>query len=215
MSILPKNVNEAKTLLEKAQEAQANMIEVRFDKIEDLTEIACLTKIVQIPLIATNRKSIMGTNEAQRTLLIAAKNGFEYVDMDINNPNLKENVKEIRTLGTKPIISFHNYYGTVSSNELEIILEQEIQSGAEICKIVTTAKTYQDNLDLLNFIQKANGKAKIICFAMGEKGKISRLLSPTFGAYLTYASVEGETETAPGQMTIQDMKAAYRVLGIK
>ena len=65
------------------------------------------------------------------------------------------------------------------------------------------------------FIQKANGKAKIICFAMGEKGKISRLLSPTFGAYLTYASVEGETETAPGQMTIQDMKAAYRVLGIK
>ncbi len=55
---------------------------------------------------------------------------------------------------------------------------------------MTTAKTIEDNLTLLDFVSKASRRAKIVCFAMGEQGKISRLLSPMFGAFFTFASLE-------------------------
>jgi 3-dehydroquinate dehydratase len=50
---------------------------------------------------------------------------------------------------------------------------------------------------------------------MGELGRVSRLLSPLFGGYFTFASLERGSETAAGQMTIQEMKSAYELLGLK
>ncbi|KAM0070501.1 putative 3-dehydroquinate dehydratase, Shikimate dehydrogenase (NADP(+)) [Helianthus debilis subsp. tardiflorus] len=41
--------------------------------------------------------------------------------------------------------------------------------------------------------------------AMGERGLISRLLSPKFGGYLTFATIGRGKESAPGQPTIQDL----------
>jgi 3-dehydroquinate dehydratase len=54
-----------------------------------------------------------------------------------------------------------------------------------------------------------------VCFAMGELGKVSRLLSPLFGGYFTFASFDRGSETATGQMTIQEMRDAYELLGLK
>ena len=63
---------------------------------------------------------------------------------------------------------------------MEQILDEEISSGASICKIVTTAQQIEDNLPALSFVSFASSKAKLVCFCMGEHGKISRLLSPLF-----------------------------------
>ena len=45
---------------------------------------------------------------------------------------------------------------------------------------------------------------------MGEAGLISRVLAKKFGAFLTFASLKDESATAPGQVTIADMKRLYR-----
>ena len=46
---------------------------------------------------------------------------------------------------------------------------------------------------------------------MGEAGLISRVLAKKFGAFLTFASLtDAESATAPGQVTIADMKNLYR-----
>ena len=45
---------------------------------------------------------------------------------------------------------------------------------------------------------------------MGEAGLISRVLARKFGAFLTFASLDPESATAPGQVTIADMKTLYR-----
>ena len=82
-----------------------------------------------------------------------------------------------------------------------------------VCKIVTTAKKIEDNLAVLNFVSAMSSKAKLVCFCMGEQGKVSRLLSPMFGAFFTFASLEQGSETAAGQMTIQEMRATYDLLG--
>jgi 3-dehydroquinate dehydratase type I len=110
-------------------------------------------------------------------------------------------------------VSFHKFNGSLSLSELNNILEREISSGAEVCKIITTAKQMEDNLTTLNFTSTASSKTKLVCFCMGELGKISRLLSPMFGGFFTFASLERGSETAAGQMTIQEMKSAYALLG--
>jgi 3-dehydroquinate dehydratase len=50
---------------------------------------------------------------------------------------------------------------------------------------------------------------------MGEYGRVSRLLSPLFGGFFTFAALELGSETASGQMTVKEMRSAYEVLGLK
>ena len=212
VSILPKTLPEALRLIEKAEAAHADLIEVRLDSIEKRGELADLSAHGNTPKIATDRSSRTET-EQRRMLLSAAKGGFEYVDAELSTPRLKDLVKEVKALGAKPIVSFHKFDGSLGISELNSVLEKEISSGAEVCKIVPTAKRIEDNLTTLNFISTASSKAKLVCFCMGELGKVSRLLSPLFGGFFTFAALEHGSETAVGQMTIQEMKAAYALLG--
>jgi 3-dehydroquinate dehydratase type I len=214
VSILPKTVSEALRLIEKAEEAHADLIEVRLDCLKNSRELADLAAHGKTPKIATDRSSRTETKQRQM-LLNAAKSGFGYVDVELSTPQLKALVKGLKALGAKPIVSFHKFNGSLGISELNSILEREISSGAEVCKIVTTAKRIEDNLTTLNFISTASNKAKLVCFCMGELGKVSRLLSPLFGGFFTFASLERGSETASGQMTIQEMKAAYELLGQK
>jgi 3-dehydroquinate dehydratase type I len=71
----------------------------------------------------------------------------------------------------------------------------------------------EDNLNILKLIgyaKKAN--QKIIAHCMGEKGKISRIMAPFFGAYMTFASLDKGAESAPGQLTVTEMKTLFRIL---
>ena len=45
---------------------------------------------------------------------------------------------------------------------------------------------------------------------MGETGVVSRVLAKKFGALLTFASLEAGKESAPGQVTVADMRSLYR-----
>ena len=216
MSILPKTVPEALLLMEKTEAAHADFIEIRLDRLKDCLEnhrgLADLTAHGKTPKIATDKTSRSETEHYQM-LLGAAKSGFEYVDVEISTPKLEDLVKELKSLDAKPIVSFHKFDGSLSISELNNVLEREISSGAEVCKIATTAKRMRDNLTTLNFTSTASSKTKVVCFCMGELGKVSRLLSPLFGGFFTFASLERGSETASGQITIQEMKASYELLG--
>jgi len=214
VSLLPKTVSEALRLIEKAEVAHADFIEVRLDSIENLHGLADLAAHGKTPKIATDRSSRTETEQRQM-LLSVAKSGFEYVDVELSTPQLKDLVKELKAIGAKPIVSFHKFNDSLSTSELNSVLERQVSSGAEVCKIVTTAKRIEDNLTTLNFISTASSKATLVCFCMGELGKVSRLLSPLFGGFFTFASLERGSETASGQITIQEMKAAYELLGQK
>ena len=212
VSILPKNRAEALQLIEKAEAAHADFIEVRLDRLENNLGLEELATHGKTPKIATDKSSRKETQHRQM-LLNAAKSGFEYVDVELSTPQLEDLVKELKAIGAKPIVSFHKFEGSLSVSELNSILKREISSGAEVCKIVTTAKHVEDNLTTLEFTSVASSKTKVVCFCMGKLGKVSRLLSPLFGGFFTFASLERGKETASGQMTIQEMKASYELLG--
>ena len=219
-SILPETSTEAFKLIEKAEEAKADLIEVRLDKLDKHNRLADLASHGKTMKIATHKLlrcngNFKGTEAEQKQILLtAAKTGFNYVDIELSTSNLKEFTNQISDLGTKPIVSFHDFEGILEQAELKNVLEQEIAYGADICKIVLTAKRFEDNLALLNFCSAASKRCNVVCFAMGEYGKVSRLLSPLFGSAFTFAALEIGRETASGQMTIQEMKSAYKLLGV-
>jgi len=221
VSVPPQTVTEALDLIEKAENQHADFIEVRLDSLKKHNQLADIAHCSNTSLIATNRstkchgKFLGSENERKKILLDAARNGFEYVDIESSNPKLKNLVNNIREVGAKPMVSFHDFDETPNSTHLNKILKKEIASGADVCKIVATARFVEDNLTVLDFVSRACKKARVVCFAMGELGKPSRLLSPVFGAFFTIASIERGRKTAQGQLTIQEMKSAYEALGLK
>jgi 3-dehydroquinate dehydratase-1 len=221
VSVPPKTVEEAFDLIGEAEAQHADLIEVRLDSLKNHGRIAEIPRCSKTPLIATNKSmenhgEFSGSeDERQKILVDAARNGFEYVDVDLFIPNMRELIDDLREVGTKPIVSFHDFDMTFELSRLNLVLEEEIALGAEVCKIVTTANQVEDNLTTLDFVSKASKKAKIVCFAMGELGKPSRLLSPVFGAFFTFASLDEKRKTAKGQLTIQEMRRAYELLGLK
>ncbi len=221
VSILPKNIAEALDLIGKAEKAGADFVEVRMDCLEETRNLSDLPKYTKIPLIATNKlqseKGHFAGSETQRqqTLLNAAKSGFAFVDVDFSSPKRSETLSKLKQLGAKTVVSYHKFDGILNASSLEKILDEQIGSGADICKIVLTAKQIEDNLPVLSFVSFASTKAKLVCFCMGEAGKTSRLLSPAFGAFFTFASLDAGSQTAAGQMSILEMKTAYKLLGIE
>jgi 3-dehydroquinate dehydratase type I len=221
VSILPKNNIEALSLIEKAEKAKADFIEVRLDWLEISRKLSDISASTKIPLIAANKLQsekgyFSGTEiEWQQTLLFAAKSGFEYVDVNLSSPKHVETISQLKQLGAKPIVSYHKFDGSLSVTAMEDILDKELISGAIICKIVTTANLVEDNLPVLSFVSSASWKTKLVCFCMGEHGKVSRLLSPMFGAFFTFACLENGSETAAGQMSVGEMRITYGLLGVK
>ena len=93
-------------------------------------------------------------------------------------------------------------------------MQSQAEAGADICKLVTTANDVTDNIQCMLLTQRMCKIWTIVCFAMGKKGLLSRVLSPLFGAYFTYASLEGGMETASGQISITELKDLYAKLGV-
>lgn len=221
MAIPPRTVDEAILFILNAEEQHADLIEIRLDSLHDHTNIADIAHCTKTPLIATNKPTQFGgkytgnETERQNILLNAAKNGFTYIDVDLGTPKQEQLIDKLHELGAKIIVSCHDFERTPPLPELEKILEKEMKLGADVCKIVTTAQTVNDNLTTLKFVSEASTKTKIVCFAMGELGKHSRLVSPVYGAFFTFASLDEKRKTAKGQLTIKEMKDAYENLGIK
>lgn len=219
-SVFPQSIPEALKLIDRAEKEDIDLIEIRLDSLENYDGLSKLGKHGKIQKIATDRLTnyrgrFRGTEAEQKQILLtAAKTGFDYVDVELAASNLKEFTMEASDHGAKVIVSFHDFDGTLKFTELDSILEREIGCGADVCKIITTAKQIEDNLALLNFTAAASKRTNVICFAMGEAGKVSRLLSPLFGGFLTFAALEHGSETAPGQLSVQDMRVTYKLLGL-
>ena len=86
-----------------------------------------------------------------------------------------------------------------------------IRLGANVIKIVPFAKSWENNLTVLSLIPFAKERRqKIVAFCMGEKGKVSRVISPLLGAAWTYASLNRNRSSAPGQLTVQELTEIWK-----
>lgn len=219
-SIPVRTVDEALKEARNTLSRGASLVEFRLDYAETPIDLEALTSGVPegIPKIATLRPIWEGGNytgserDRIRLLLEAAGRGFEYVDLEAKTPEGREISEKLREKGSRVIASFHDYEETPHGGRLKSILRLEEEIG-DLYKIVTTAKSYRDNLRILAF-QEYVQEGKGICFAMGLHGTPSRILSPLLGAPFTYASPSKGLRVAPGQMTVGELIQIYRLLGV-
>jgi 3-dehydroquinate dehydratase type I len=144
----------------------------------------------------------------------AAREEFDYVDLELGTKDVRKTVCQIKRNGARAIVSCHNEKYTPDKEALESILANEKRAGADICKIVGTAKSYTDSLRCLRFVDKHARRTKLVCFSMGRLGIPSRILSPLLGGYFTFASFRAGRETAAGQIPIDELQTLYKELGV-
>lgn len=201
-------------LIERVNQKHPDLVEFRLDKLRDPKALEAVAKKKTFPTIVTD-KSTREPEQSRELLLSAADLGFEYVDIDLSTRSAKTTVEEVKSRGTHVIVSFHDLKGTPSKNELVKTLNSQTQLGGDICKIVTTALHPRDNLTILEFVANKNAKTRLVSFAMGSLGIPSRILSPLFGSEFTFAALDEESTTAQGQLSIDNLRAAWRLLGIQ
>ena len=212
------NDAEAIDTIRRTRPLLPDLIEIRLDYMETLGDLGLIREATDVPLIATNRRSYQEGNSARSEadriagLLRACESGFDYVDLEIDTEGVGELAEKVKSLGAGVIVSFHDFEATPEKERLEEILRDELSAGADICKIVGTSNTPGDNLTYFNLLRD-NTDVEIVSFGMGITGILSRVLSPLVGGAFTYASAETGSESAPGQLTISELREIYRIMG--
>jgi 3-dehydroquinate dehydratase type I len=198
----------------KEAEPLVDLLEVRIDLIGDGWQD--IVRQLEKPWIACNRSADEGGqwqgSEARRIekLLQAIELGAETIDIELRTNNLNNIINLIKKQA-KCLVSFHDLEKTPPFDTMKQIVEEQSKAGADICKMVTTAQDYEDNLAVLRLISEFPTTG-MVSFAMGPLGIISRVLSPLVGGEFTYASIEKGKESAPGQITVGDLRKIYGML---
>lgn len=108
------------------------------------------------------------------------------------------------------IIRSHHYFGG-SPDDLRPTYFELSDLNDEIVKIAADCVDIADTIKVWKLIETAkSNNGDVIPIAMGEVGKWTRILGPAFGASVTYASLRVGGETAPGQITADDLINVFR-----
>jgi 3-dehydroquinate dehydratase-1 len=190
---------------------KSDYVEVRFDflKSEQVPEAIEIIKKDLKKIVCTLRPKTEGGkfsgNEKERVnilKLIAEYNPF-LLDVEFNTLKRNSSLRRyLKSTKTNLLVSWHDFKKTPSSIELKKKMKQMSKFSSNV-KIVCTAKSTDDSNRMLELYSK-KGKNNLISFAMGDFGRISRILCLYLGSPYTYVSL-GKA-IAPGQFSVDEVK---------
>jgi len=166
-------------------------------------------------VIATCRRMVSGGKfrgsvvSQLDVLAKAAAAGCQLVDVELQTASKckPEQLQKLRTRAAL-ILSFHDFRAT---KKLDETLEKMRGTPADFYKVVSTATTLYDNVLMMKFLEKESDRHSLVGLCMGEQGIISRILGVRAGSAFTFAAVSPGEQTAPGQVTAQDLRNVYRI----
>ena len=213
--IMAQDNPEALAKMEKAA-SEADIFEIRLDTMKsfDLKELINLSPK---PLLVTYRSKSeggRGTSDPEISfeyLLQAVRYRADYIDIELTMPPpLRRRIFQERG-PTKVIISKHIGSHTPSLRELGEIFKKAVEAGGDIIKIVAYARSWEDNLRIVKVIPLAKKAGlEAIAFCMGQKGKLSRVISHLMGGIMSFTPFEYGEESASGQIPVGEMKKILR-----
>ncbi len=212
ISVAPKNYFDYKSAVRKSKKYSADLIEIRIETIDPVLFNKIL-KDKSIKKIVTFRKEkIGGTTLTQIKELYSAaiRSSVDYIDIDFSWG--KEIVDDLISNSNKSklILSYHDFQRTPRLAELKIILSRMEKVKAHSYKISVHANKMEDNARIFHLLESVqNKKIKLTAHCMGELGKVSRILGKKFGTHLTYSSLDDETATAAGQISIENISTVF------
>ena len=210
----------------EAVSAGAQMIELRCDYLENLS-VSIVEKLIAevkkvgkqaVPVIVTCRDKRQGgaidypVRLRIDVLAGALQGGAEFVDFEYENFLVAENQEKIKravsqSLTGRLIMSAHNFEGKFD-NISKLYRHILTLYPAAIPKLVYTADHINDCFEGFDLLHTTSGERIVLC--MGQCGLISRIMAGKLGGFLSFASLDSESATAAGQLTIGQMKKLYR-----
>jgi 3-dehydroquinate dehydratase/shikimate dehydrogenase len=209
-------------LLEKAESlARENpFLEFRLDylskpglglpKVKQFMEMNPHAVVIATCRRAANGGKFKGAIPAQLELLAkAAAAGCQLVDVELQSA-MKVKPEQLQKLRARAalVLSFHDFRGT---KKLEETLASMRKYPADFYKVVSTATTLYDNVTMMKFLEKESDRHSLVGLCMGEQGIVSRVLGVRAGSAFTFAAVNPQEKTAPGQVTAQELRNVYRI----
>lgn len=190
---------------------KSDYVEIRFDflKINEIPKTLEIVKNDLKKVVCTLRPKTEGGkfegSEKERISILKLIAEYNPFLLDIEFNTIKNNstlAKYLKSTKTNILISWHDFKKTPNFSELKKMMNQMIKFSSNV-KIVTTAKSIDDSTKTLQLYSKRGGN-NLIAFAMGDKGKISRILCLYLGSPYTYVSLG--KPVVPGQFSLDEIK---------
>ncbi len=225
VSISAKDIESARQQISLAKVGGAEMLELRCDYLVNLS-VALAVKLIalareaagELPLIVTCRDFREGGArnypvELRIAVLVSAlKAGAEYVDFEYNSFLSAENQMKLKSAlaGSakgRLIMSAHNFKGKFDDMKK---LYRHIMTlyPVAIPKLVYTADSINDCFEGFDLLYHTSDERIVLC--MGQGGFVSRIVAKKLGSMVSFASVDELSRTAPGQLSVKELKEVYR-----
>lgn len=134
----------------------------------------------------------------------------DYIDLEIQNgsqvsPEMLSNWKKLSRL----LCSYHQFEGPILLSQLQNIYTSMQAFFPAAFKFALYCHSFEDFSSLVDFsleVRATSQESSVM--AMGEYGKISRILTPLWGCSLTYGYIGGEA-VVPGQWEVNQLSQVY------
>lgn len=202
------NSDTLKELLADPQRlASCDVVELRFDQYMDKDECLNLCREIRkhkqvLMTIRTSREGgTWNINDEDRFEL------FQYFApyVDLIDLELKSELFATHKRGEFPadvevIASYHDYEATPGGDEIQRLIEQGKNWGADIVKLALFTHNEEDVKTLQAFLKSDN----LCLIGMGSEGLVTRLDFPKLGSVLTYGYLDDSA--APGQVSAEELR---------
>lgn len=233
-----KTAERIKELADKAKPEGAEAFGMQFCKLEDEyrnkeTYKELFDYVAPVPVYVTNYRRY-GSNQSKSEDVLAAElieiaecgatlcdvmgDYFDPCEGELTmDPEAVKKqmalIDELHQKGAEVLMSSHVFKYAPAERVLEIALEHQ-KRGADIAKIVTGAKTMEEQLENLRIVNLLKENLKIpFLFLAGGESYISRRLGATLGNCMTLCVYEHDELSTKAQPLLRDIKLLRDTLG--
>jgi len=193
---------------------RSDYIEIRFDFMKP-NKIPLALNLIKKHLprcICTLRPRSEGgkfsSSEKNRISILKLISEYDPYLLDVEYNTIRKNKALQQYLRkTNLLISWHDFTKTPNISFLKSMRKKMARFSKNI-KIVTTSKSMKDTLGILS-LYKFQSNTNLIAFAMGDYGRMSRILCTQLGSPYTYVSLG--KPIAPGQFSLDEIKSIFEL----
>ena len=172
-----------------------------------------------LPVLATIRTSVEGgeaylDDEEYCTLVRRLASFAGGVDVEISRDGSSALIEDAHEAGAIVVGSFHDFEATPGEEQLAEVLAAMNYAGADVLKFACMANSATDAARVLAaqaWAREAYDRP-VIGIAMGEHGAPTRLVGSALGSAATFATLPGWEGSAPGQFTVEQVRAVLDIV---
>ncbi|KAA8549214.1 hypothetical protein F0562_000898 [Nyssa sinensis] len=207
-------MEEVLSSMEKAREEGADLVELCIDSMSfsHISEVEQLLKQRTLPVIVSFRLNSSrrgdSKNACLQVLRLALELDVEFVEIELQvlfDVGITEFMN--KRMNSKIIVSSNVNGGTPSREKLGNLIACLQSTGADVIKLLIDVVYITDVAPVFHMLSHC--QVPLIARAVGDRGLISQLLGPKFGAFLVCGSLGGKS--IPGLPPLVSIKQVYKL----